>query len=331
MSRYWCFTLNNYTAEDVEQLSSQITGLDYIVFGKEVGESGTPHLQGYCEVASNKTIKTIKEFLGINRLHVQAALARNKDFAINYCKKGEQSHEEWTKDHTLGPNFGLNAEFIEKIWKAKLQGKRGVELTQYQLINNMAKEDKSFSEIADFNPEIAMKYHNGIKTLISEHKEHHQKAMLKLSMENIVLLPWQEDLRRELTRKPDDRKVIWYVDDLGGCGKSLMTKWLFAHTECTMFNNAKTADIANAWKGERIVIFDLARCLNGEHINFQAIECLKNGMIFSSKYNSCTKVYDRPHIVIFANWPPTDLNALSADKWDIRFLHKNKHGPEATL
>lgn len=326
MSRYWCFTLNNYTGEDIEQLSSNIEGLDYIVFGQEIGESGTPHLQGYCEMSSNKTINTIKDTLGINRLHVEIAKATYKSLCINYCKKGEQSHEEWSKYQDGGLNFGKNAVVIEKIWKHKQRGKR-VDLNAYEMINNLTKEDKTFSEIADFNPEIAIKNHNGIKTLISEHKEFHQKELLRASMEHIDLLPWQADLRLELTRKPHDRKVIWFVDELGGCGKSLMTKWLFCHTNCTMFNNAKTSDIANAWKGERIVIFDLARCLNGEHINFQAIECLKNGMIFSSKYNSCTKVYDRPHIVIFANWPPTDLNALSADKWDIRFLNKDKHGP----
>lgn len=327
MSRYWVFTFNNYTEDDVIRLSSKIENLDYIVFGKEIGNSGNKHLQGYCEVKSNKTLKTIKLLLGSETIHCEETKARNKNHAINYCKKGEQSHEEWEKMRTDGPNFGKNADFVEKIWKPKCQGQR-TDLTKYHMINDMAKTNKSFSEIADFNPEIAIKFHSGIKTLINEHKIHHQKSSLQEYMNQYTLLDWQERLRIELSGKPHNRKIIWYIDEEGGCGKSIMTKWLYANTDCTMFNNAKTADIAAAWNGEQIVIFDLARCLNGDMINFQAIESLKNGMIFSSKYNSHTKVFNQPHVVIFANWPPTNLEALSKDRWDIRSLNKNKDGPK---
>jgi len=31
----------------------------------------------------------------------------------NYCKKGEQPHDEWTIQGIEGPNFGLNAHFLE--------------------------------------------------------------------------------------------------------------------------------------------------------------------------------------------------------------------------
>jgi len=44
-SRAWIFTLNNYTP-DHETLLQHI-GCQYIVYGREVGASGTPHLQGY--------------------------------------------------------------------------------------------------------------------------------------------------------------------------------------------------------------------------------------------------------------------------------------------
>lgn len=46
--RNWCFTLNNYTAEEVEVLKGDLPQVKYIVFQRERGhEDGTAHLQGY--------------------------------------------------------------------------------------------------------------------------------------------------------------------------------------------------------------------------------------------------------------------------------------------
>lgn len=42
--RNYCFTLNNYKEEDIEKLLK--SDVKYITFQKEVGDSGTPHLQG---------------------------------------------------------------------------------------------------------------------------------------------------------------------------------------------------------------------------------------------------------------------------------------------
>jgi len=39
----WAFTLNNYTPED-EKLLKDLEK-SYVVYGREVGETGTPHLQ----------------------------------------------------------------------------------------------------------------------------------------------------------------------------------------------------------------------------------------------------------------------------------------------
>lgn len=46
-AKHWAFTLNNYTHEDIESIKALDSAkVPIITFQEEVGESGTPHLQG---------------------------------------------------------------------------------------------------------------------------------------------------------------------------------------------------------------------------------------------------------------------------------------------
>lgn len=83
----FCFTLNNYTLE--EELDLLCTGLPitYIIYGYEIGENGTPHLQGYCELNHKMRTRTIKKLgLGFERMHIENRKGKQSE-AINYCKK----------------------------------------------------------------------------------------------------------------------------------------------------------------------------------------------------------------------------------------------------
>jgi len=91
-SRRWCFTLNNYTGVEEEQL--QAFDCRYMVYGREIAPTtGTPHLQGYLEITNAKSMRSLKVALGIIRISLRIA---NGDALSNklYCTKDGDS---WTK------------------------------------------------------------------------------------------------------------------------------------------------------------------------------------------------------------------------------------------
>lgn len=84
-ARNWCFTWNNYSDAD---LSNIITFFDenqasYII-GKEKGELGTPHLQGYVEFKKYIRIEECKKISP--KIHWEKRLGTQEQ-AIKYCMK----------------------------------------------------------------------------------------------------------------------------------------------------------------------------------------------------------------------------------------------------
>jgi len=81
-ARSWCFTLNNYSADDEAAIA--LISVKYLVYGREVGESGTPHLQGYVVFVESKTLSAVKKL--IPRAHLEPAKG-NHEQAETYCIK----------------------------------------------------------------------------------------------------------------------------------------------------------------------------------------------------------------------------------------------------
>lgn len=146
----------------------------------------------------------------------------------------------------------------------------------------------------------------------------HNSVIVDLDITKDNMYDWQKDVINIITKKPDKRKIYWFWEEIGNIGKSELCKYIYINYKCAFFTNAKTADIAYAYNGEPIVIFDLPRTTE-DYFNFNAIEQLKNGMLFSSKYESGAKVFNRPHIIVFANWEPTNAS-LSKDRLIVRRL-----------
>lgn len=96
-ARHWCFTHNNYTDCDVEyynecgqQLaapptpSSRSRKLEYLIYGKEVGDSGTPHIQGYVVFHKRTTLQGARKAFPSCHLEIAKGTPRQNKA---YCSK----------------------------------------------------------------------------------------------------------------------------------------------------------------------------------------------------------------------------------------------------
>lgn len=89
-TRQYCFTINNPCKEEEDVLISLEDQVEYIVWGRETGESGTPHFQGYVVFKNPRTISGLKKLLP--RAHIEIAKGTPAQNEI-YCKKDQ----DWTE------------------------------------------------------------------------------------------------------------------------------------------------------------------------------------------------------------------------------------------
>lgn len=107
-TRSWILTLNNPTDEEIASLATACGGGGVLraTVAHEVGEGGTPHLQGFIQLAHGKTVSAFKRWAGSNRYHLETA--RDLRRSWDYCRKGEQPKTEWEEQNVDGPTYGLN-------------------------------------------------------------------------------------------------------------------------------------------------------------------------------------------------------------------------------
>jgi len=112
--RNFCFTLNNYTEDQISALLTKLK-TQYIVFAKEIGESGTPHLQGYVELPNQLGRDQIKDILGFS-IHIEHRVGTQAQ-AIAYVKTPEETRH---KDKKSNPK----EEDLYESGEPKRQGQR---------------------------------------------------------------------------------------------------------------------------------------------------------------------------------------------------------------
>lgn len=285
--KHWAFTLNNYTADDEHRMSTLPGGAVYLIYGREVGENLTRHLQGHVSFSTQVYFNTVKDAIGL-QCHIE--LARSVQASIQYCKK--------------------DGDYVEFGELPARQG-RGHR-----------------SDLDDFKDAV-----KGGMTSLKDIREHHsdvygrmQRFCIEYIQDNSPLPPietfplrlWQQELNQLLIHEPCSRKVNFVVDVVGNSGKS----W-FCHYYCRLHENAqvllpgKKADMAFALRTDvRVLFIDAPRSKQSDFLQYDFFEDVKNGYIFSTKYESRIKYLNKCHVVVCMNEQP-DLTKLSADRYNI--------------
>lgn len=148
-------------------------------------------------------------------------------------------------------------------------------------------------------------------------KDHQPKHKVKV----FPLRGWQEELNRYLRLEPNSRHIYFVVDLGGNQGKSWFSRYYSdLHENTQIIVPGRKKDMAHVVKEDtRVFFFDCPRSKQGEFIQYDFLEELKNGYIFSPKYDSSIKRLATPHIVVFMNEAP-DMTKLSSDRYVVMTL-----------
>lgn len=254
-SIYWCFTYNNYVSDKVALLEQKLDSLcEKYVYGKEVGESGTPHLQGWLK--AKKRLRPL-ESIPIKEIHWEKSCKKNEEAAIRYC----------------------------------------------------CKEDPN--PIANFDT-----------------RRYKPPRPIIDPLEGKELFWWQREILDLAETDPDSRTVYWYWDEVGGAGKTSLCKHLCIKRYDAIPVDGSAKDVMygivkrqEAGIETNIVLFNFVRSKE-EFVSYEAIEKIKDGLFFSTKYESSAYVANSPHVICFANFRPKE-DKLSLDRWVIKNINNN--------
>lgn len=148
-----------------------------------------------------------------------------------------------------------------------------------------------------------------------------------------TLYPWQEDVMRIINREDaDDRTVHWYWETTGKVGKSSFIRHLLlTRKDVICVDSGKRSDIYFAITEvkvkPKVVFVDLARAAVPCTDFYIALERIKDGFFFSSKYESGQMVLDEiPHLIVTSNYPP-NAAMWSGDRLDVHEIHNGHFVP----
>lgn len=279
------------------------------------------------------------------------SIAQNKINGEGGNTKSPSRFRNWVftlNNFTIEERSFLENTFISKNWKYLFQEEMGVNNTPHLQGFFVSSNPVAFTTLKNINDRWHLEKMNGsIKNNISyctksicriprtsihsniQYESNEQKILqIEYNNDNILWKNWQKEILGRINNLPDKRKIFWYWDETGGIGKSFLTKYiLLKYNDITIIGEGRSNDVFNQIKifmdenkTPQIIILDIPRH-NENYINYGCIEKIKNGCIYSGKYEGGVCLFPIPHVFIFANFYP-DTNKWSTDRYIIKDLEE---------
>jgi len=314
-SQYWMFTINNYPEDiNIESLCSE---KDYCIAQYEIGEQGTKHIQGYICFEKKKRFSQVKKLFK-DKFNVMVHIEMRKG-------THQQAKDYCSKEDTRDPNGKLIEIGDDSKYQKNMQGKR-TDLVEVK--SSIDKNKGDTREIWDSNFSQMVFYSKNLEAYGNIVKKENIIKDLKNEFEDAKLHQWQEKVL-ELLNNQDKRKLLWIYDDKGNSGKTWLAKYLVVKQNAFYCRGGKIQDVAHAYKGEELIVFDFTRD-SKDYIVYNTLESMKDNMIWSPKYDSHLKLSKNNKVIILANFLP-QVNKVSLDRWQILELFGDSQEELLTL
>ena len=289
----WCFTLNNPTDEERAHVAEFLSSGDrsYGVVGREVGESGTPHLQGFVILSSAQRLSYLRNNLSA-RAHYEPTRGTSRQ-ASDYCKKDGDFDEYGDVPGNQGRRTDLER-LVE--WA-----------DEFEEANGRPPSDR---DIAREQPVAFVKY--------PRFRELCSLRAAPVRLEYGVPQRWQSELADRLGGDANDRTIDFVVDAEGGKGKTWFCRWLATcRDDVQILGIGKKSDIAHMVdETKRIYLFNVGRN-QMEYLSYPLLEAMKDRLLTSTKYSGTTKTWSNNiHVVVLGNELP-DFEKLTEDRYNI--------------
>jgi len=151
-----------------------------------------------------------------------------------------------------------------------------------------------------------------------------KKRIFEREYQDVKWKDWQANVIKYFETN-DPRKILWVYDQEGNKGKTFLRKYLCLTREVLLFDGKKD-NILNQLKQKCIdedkevkyILGDVPRA-GREYMQYPLLEQLKDGHVYSGKYEGGEIWLDNPHVCIFANFEP-DYRTMTEDRWEVIIL-----------